>query len=103
MANRDVPERYIVEETGVLYGTNTKFAGENAESELVVGGTNLKQMVSNNVDAKGVYILTVRVDGHVDTVIYVRGYITVKDKETGRIETIYSEIVSASYDSLKAD
>ena len=103
VANRDVPERYIVEETGVLYGTNTKFAGENAESELVVGGTNLKQMVSNNVDAKGVYILTVRVDGHVDTVIYVRGYITVKDKETGRIETIYSEIVSASYDSLKAD
>ena len=36
----------------------------------------------------------------VDTTIYVRGYITIRDTETGNIETVYSSITGASYSSL---
>lgn len=98
---RDITDEYEVLENGALYGINEElFGGETAKDNLVIGGTKLNQLAGVSTNTSGIFILTVNVETQTTTTVYARGYVVLKNKKTGNIETLYSDIVSASHSEL---
>ena len=94
VVTRNVPERYEVIEQGVLYGKNL------GNSDFVYGDDGVKRYISNSLALNGVVRFNCKVTD-LDLVVYFRGYMLLKDTETGNIEYYYSEIVYGSYNSIK--
>lgn len=92
----DVPEGYTLQEMGVVRSIDAKTA-----ETLVIGGENVKQHISTLTTAKGAYTYTIRVDSATNTVIYARGYLMVVNNATGNSQTIYTDVMSGSYNSAK--
>lgn len=90
-----LPEGYNLVEVGVVRSTVA-----DTETSLVIGGENTKQMVSKLKANAGCYTANINVGTNVDTVIYVRGYVIVRNLATQNLETRYTGIVSGSYNSL---
>lgn len=96
----DVPEGYEIQESGVIYSTDSRYGGENADDIFTIGADNVKQAATTEKQSFGTFTLTLSVGENLDVTAYVRGYLIVKNKDTGAYETIYSQISSGSYNSL---
>ena len=98
-ATRSIPEDYTLVEHGILYGTDAALAGEDA---MVLNGANVRKALSNNTMNNGVYTLNISVGTKTSMTVYGRGYMIVRNNRTNNLETVYSEIVSGSYEGLSA-
>lgn len=101
ISSYDVPEGYELQETGVIYSTNSVYGEKGAEETFIIDGENVNQVPSSAMESYGTYTLGLTVGDKVDLVAYVRGYLTVKNESTGAVETIYSDISSGSFNSLQ--
>lgn len=99
-ATREITDGYILQEHGALYGTNTSFSGAEAENIMVIGSSDVKKSIGTTTGNVGVYVLSVNVGTKVDTVVYARGYMILQNETTGETITVYSQIVSGSYNEL---
>ena len=90
-ATRNVPEGYTLLEQGVLYGINS------TKDNYVIGNTAVRQMISSDKKANGVYIAYINVGSQLDTRVYVRGYMIVENAATGNQEVIYTDVVDATF------
>lgn len=100
-ATRDIPDGYILIEHGIVYGIKEDFSGENGKDKLVVDGSGVAKLISKDESMKGVYIAHIKVGNSTDTIVYARGFVTVRN-EQGNIETYYTDIASGSYNSLNS-
>ncbi len=98
-ATRDVTEGYELVESGILWTTNEELA---TGAQISVDGAGVKKKTSNDTSRQGVYTLNIGVGVQTDRVICVRGYLIVKNVANGIIETIYTDVVSGSFESLSA-
>ena len=110
---RDVPEDYTVVSTGVLYGTSTALFADadsstrdnNLRFTNDEGSTDTKSKVYKGVSSfttnQGYYSYSLNVGTAVDRVIYLRGYVIVKDSD-GNSKTYYADIVDKSYNQAKS-
>ena len=96
----DVPEGYTVLENGAVYGTSSRFGGEGGSELLVLDGEKTYNAVSNKNDRYGVYFFTYKVGSVVNRAVYVKGYMKVRNDETGVTETIYSDIIAKTYNDV---
>lgn len=88
-------ENAQVIETGFVYGTSkTKFGGDQAEENLIIGGDRTYRSVSGATALRGLYTFHGRLS-KADTTLYIRAYVTYK--VDGEILTKYSTVVSGSY------
>lgn len=94
-ATRDIPQGYTLVEQGMLYA----LVGGLDNGSMIIGGSNVLQYKAASVSEKGVFTLYVNVTGHTEAMIYTRGYVIVKNNTTGNLETYYSEISNASYNT----
>lgn len=101
ISSYDVPEGYELQETGVIYSTNSAYGEKGAEETFIIDGENVSQVPSSAMESYGTYTLGLTVGDKVDLVAYVRGYLIVKNESTGAVETIYSDISSGSFNSLQ--
>lgn len=92
-ATHDVPDGYTVVEHGMVYGTNPD------TSEYVTNSTasKVRQMISSNTALKGVFTVYISVGENTDTPVYARGYMIVINNATGNQETIYTDVVSRTF------
>lgn len=97
VATRSVPENYTVVEQGILFGTDSGLAQESA---LVIDGLNVRKGQSSSTFNNGVYSISVSVGNNTGTTIYARGYMIIRNNQTGNIDTIYTSVEYGSYDSL---
>lgn len=95
-ATRNIPEGYTPVGYGMIRTTNA----DTALGNFVIGEAGVKQYDFADTARQGVYTLNVNVGTSTDTVVYARGYITVRNDATGNTETIYSEVESGSFSSL---
>lgn len=100
ISSYDVPEGYEIQETGVIYSTKEDYGLTDADNVFKIGADQVKQAAAAEKHNFGTFTLTLVVGDQVDVTAYVRGYLIVKNKNTGVYETIYSEISSGSYNSL---
>lgn len=97
-ASRDVTDKYSIIEQGILRSTDSTLTADT----FIINATNVKKIRSTDTAGRGVFTLNISVGSSVDTVVYARGYMVLKNNETGMSEIIYSdEIFSGSYNSLK--
>ena len=99
-ATRNIPDGYTLQEHGALYGTNSAFGESDAEDVMIIGGSGVSKQVSTATGNAGIYVLNVSIGTKVDTVVYARGYMILKNNSTDKIITVYSNIISGSYNSL---
>lgn len=92
-----MPENYTVVEQGILFGTDSGLAQESA---LVIDGLNVRKGQSSSTFNNGVYSISVSVGNNTGTTIYARGYMIIRNNQTGNIDTIYTSVEYGSYDSL---
>ena len=100
-AMRNIPDTYTLQEHGVLYGTNSAFGEEDAEDVMIIGGSGVAKQISKTTGNTGLYVLNVSIGSKVDTVVYARGYMILQNIETKEVITVYSNILSGSYNSLE--
>lgn len=103
VATYDVPDGYTIQEAGMIYSTNEIYAN-GGEEELVISDKEKEDVniwTSSLQTALGSYSLAIRVGSATDTMIYIRGYLIVKNNSTGAIEIIYSEQAQESFETLK--
>lgn len=99
--SREIPDGYILQEHGALYGTSLAFGEVDAMDNMVIDNPDVKKSISTSAADQGIYVLSVNVGAKVDTVVYARGYMILQNETTGETVTVYSQIVSGSYNSLK--
>ena len=95
----NVPDEYTVIGYGTIYSTRTA-----DPSELIienVDGSNVRK-VEKSGSQNGLMTTNINVGSSVNTVVNVRGYVTVRDTD-GNVMTYYSEILSGSFNSLSDD
>ena len=93
LATRSVPETYEVMEQGVLYG---KDLGSLTADEFIFGTEGVKRYMSNDLGRNGATRLNYKVSSD-STEVFFRGYMLLRDTETGNTEYYYTEIVSGTY------
>lgn len=96
-ATRSVPEDYTLLEQGILYGTDSALAGNDA---MVLNGTNVRKSKSSSLTNNGVYTLNISVGAKTDMNVYTRGYMIIRNNLTNNVETVYSDIVYDSFNGL---
>ena len=74
---------------------------EESGQDLVIGAEGVNKQTSSLQTEKGSYFLVISVGTSTDTKIFIRGYLTIKNNETGTIETIYSDQAQESFNTLK--
>lgn len=97
----DVPEGYTIQETGMVWSTKEMYDLEESGQDLVIGAEGVNKQTSSLQTEKGSYFLVISVGTSTDTKIFIRGYLTIKNNETGTIETIYSDQAQESFNTLK--
>ncbi len=85
-AMRSVPDNYTVIENGLIYTTNSY----DLDTFVLNGGDDIAKGQSNKNDNDGIYVQNIAVPGNEGTTVYARGYMIIKDNDTGKIETYYS-------------
>ncbi len=98
-ATRSVPEGYTIVEHGIIFVNDSSLAQED---KIVLNGTNVKKSQSNDLSNNGVYTINISVGTHVADNLYVRGYMIVRNSDTGNNETIYTAIDFGNYNELNA-
>lgn len=94
---RSVPEGYELQEQGVIYTTSSNY--KDKEAAMVIGADGVKIYTSSDKRNNGVFTMNINVTGKENTVVYLKGYIIVKDSKTGNLETIYTTMEGASYNT----
>lgn len=97
VSTRSVPEGYVVAKAGVIYTTDNSIGGN--EKTFVLDAAGVINKESTSTVNSGVYVLnsTMKTEAQKDIVYYVRGYVIVTDEDGKNVDTIYSNIVSRSY------
>lgn len=95
---RSVPAKYELVEQGVIYSVADTYASD--ETAMVIGAGSVCKFVSSDTANNGVFIANMNVTGHEDSKLYVKGYVIVKNTETGNTETIYTDMAAKSYNDL---
>ena len=98
---RSVPAKYELIEQGVIYSVSGTYGSD--EAAMVMGAGSVYKFVSSDTANNGVFIAYMNVTGHEDSKLYVKGYVIVKNTETGNTETIYTDMSSKSYNDLAQD
>ncbi len=96
---RSVPETYEVIETGVLGIIDGTY--DEKTSDMTVDSSTVKKAVSTGTNNNGVYTMNINVTGKLDTTLAVRGYMIIKNKATGNISVIYTEVKTATYNTIE--
>ena len=91
-ATRSVPNGYSVEEVGMLYARDSAVT----ESEFVYDNSNILKYQSDHKEQNGVVIMNVKVDSE-DVKVSFRGYMVLKNTETGETVYYYTSLVDAKY------
>jgi uncharacterized repeat protein (TIGR02543 family) len=95
---RSIPDGYTLIEHGILYGKDRD--GLNEETFLYTDGTDgIKKYHSNDTMLNGVVTLSVKV-GADDVVVAFRGYMLLKNTDTGEQIYYYTGIKKGSYQSV---
>jgi hypothetical protein len=95
---RSIPDGYTLIEHGILYGKDRD--GLNEETFLYTDGTDgIKKYNSNDTMLNGVVTLSVKV-GADDVVVAFRGYMLLKNTDTGEQIYYYTGIKKGSYQSV---
>ncbi len=94
---RSVPEGYELQEQGVIYTISSNY--KNNEAAMVIGADGVKIATSSDKLNNGVLTMNINVTGKEDTVVYLKGYVIVKDSKTGNLETIYTTMEGTSYNT----
>gem|GEM_PF-4973250 len=109
VVTRDVPDGYTVVEHGVLYNKDGTAASYTDDS-FRLGGQNVSKSAAASLDPNnssdyiepcGVLNATVRASS-ASTKIVVRGYVVVRNNETGNEVTYYSDIAAKAPSELTA-
>ena len=93
MMRYEVPKGYTVHESGFVRSTSGTFT----EDELVIGAPNTKKHISNFTSQDAIYVLNINFSNP-DKVVYYRAYV-IYEKD-GELFTLYSPMVSGSYNQL---
>ena len=96
--SRAVPEGYELLEHGVVYD---KSGVAHTEEDMVIDNADISKYTAKGKASQGIFNANISVSNE-ETILCVRGYMTVCNKATGNIETIYSQMASASYSELTA-
>ena len=94
---RSVPEGYELQEQGVIYTSSSIY--KDNEASMVIGAEGVRIYTSSDKLNNGVFTLNINVTGKEDTTYYLRGYVIVKDSKTGNLETIYTTMEGAGYNT----
>ena len=95
-ATRSVPDGYELIEHGMLYARNVSGL---TDTSFVYGTKGVGRYVAGDPDNNGVFYLNVRVLS--DKIpVSLRGYMVLKDKSTGSIDTYYTKIKTGTYSQL---
>ena len=92
---RSVPEGYELQEQGVIYTTSSSY--KDNEASMVIGAEGVRIATSSDKLNNGVFTMNINVTGKETTVVYLKGYVIVKDSKTGNLETIYTTMEGTSY------
>lgn len=95
---RSIPAKYELVEQGVIYSVSDNYVSN--EAAMVIGAGSVYKFVSSDTGNNGVFIANMNVTGHEASKLYVKGYVVIKNKETGNIETIYTDMAAKSYNEL---
>lgn len=64
---------------------------------MVIGAEGVRIYTSSDKRNNGVFTLNINVTGKENTVVYLKGYVIIKDSKTGNLETIYTTMKGTSY------
>ncbi|MDD3278827.1 MAG: InlB B-repeat-containing protein [Lachnospiraceae bacterium] len=98
VATRTVPEGYTLVEQGMLYSKEGSVT-DPTDKTFIVGGENIYKYTSSDTAANGVFTMNIKTPT-VDTLIYARAYMIVKNNSTGNEEIIYSALDNGKFDML---
>lgn len=90
MMRYEVPEGYTVHESGFVRSTSGTFT----EDELEIGAPNTKKHISNFTGQDAIYVLNINFTDP-GKVVYYKAYV-IYEKD-GELFTVYSQMVSGSY------
>lgn len=95
---RSVSAKYELVEQGVIYSVSDTYATD--KTAMVIGAGSVYKFVSSDTANNGVFIANMNVTGHEASKLYVKGYVIVKNTETGNTEIIYTDMSAKSYNDL---
>lgn len=94
-AARSVPEGYTVIKAGMLYARNSVLSDDAFELD----NDGVGEYVAKSKTQEGVVTLNVKVDNE-DVKVSFRGYMVLKDNESGTTATYYTDLVEVRYSEL---
>lgn len=98
-ATRSIPDGYKLVEHGMLYSTDKYFDDVPTADSFELGSENVSRYTSNDNAPSSVLVTHMNVTGNETVAIYARAYMLV-ETPSGSVITVYSDISSASYNSL---
>ena len=101
-ATRSISDAYEVVAVGMIYDKYGKVTTNTMNSEMVLDGKNVVVRTSSSKKLNGALTLNILVDD-INVPVYARGYITVKNIETGNVETYYSQVVYSLYSDFHSE
>ncbi len=95
-ATRCIPEGYELKEQGMLWARG--ITGLNVNN-FKTNNLDLNQSIGTKTSSNGYLCMNIKVDDD-EQIVYFRGYMIVKERSTGKTETVYSNIRSSSYSAF---
>lgn len=100
-ATRNIPATgYSLKEHGVIYGRDKATFQSNPDTALVLGGNKVSKCISTTKALWKTDSLVYNMGTNVNGVLWARGYMVVKNDQTGETKTYYSDVVSYTFNSL---
>lgn len=99
-ATRSVPDGYTLKSHGIIYGRNKSTFSENPEETLQLGLTNVKTYTNTTKSKNATDVMSYNMGVNKSGILWARGYMVVINTTTNQEETIYSDVVSGSFNTL---
>lgn len=99
-ATRSIPDGYTLKSHGIIYGRSKATFAENPEETLKLGLTNVKTYTNTTKSKNATDTMSYNMGVNKSGILWARGYMVVVNTTTNQEETIYSDVVSGSFNSL---
>lgn len=99
-ATRSIPDGYTLKSHGIIYGRNKNTFSANPEETLKLGLTDVKTYTSTTKSKNSTDTTSYNMGANKSGVLWARGYMVLVNTTTNQEETIYSDVVSGSFNSL---